>query len=192
MFDALNKYVSHCVVLNKEEYAFFHSLLKHHTAAKKTFLLQKGEVCDFEAFILKGCIKKYYLDENGAEVIIQFGVENWWIGDLASFTEQQPSNLFIETIEDSEYLTISYANKEKLFAQLPKMERMFRLMVQRSYTVLQDRLFSTIANSAEERYLEFLKKYPEIPNRVPQHQIASYLGISPEFLSKIRAKLVNK
>lgn len=192
MFQQINQYIARCISLNEKELTFFHSILHHKTIKKKTFLLQQGQVCDFEAYIIKGCIKVYYLDKEGNEVILLFAVEDWWVSDIESFTNQLPSNLFIETLEDCELLFLNFADKERLYQQVPQLERMFRLMVQRAYVVLQHRFFATISQPAEERYLDFLKRYPSIPQRVAQHQIAAYLGISPEFLSKIRAKLAHQ
>jgi CRP-like cAMP-binding protein len=187
MFAAIDQFISKYIQLNKEESAFFHSLLKHRQVRKKTFLLQEGEICDFEAFILKGCIRSYYLDKEGVETILLFAVEDWWVSDLTSFSERQPSNLFIETIEDAELLSIDYAGKALLFEKIPAFERMFRLLVQRSLSVLQQRFYATVSQTAEERYLQFLDKYPLVAQRVPQHQIARYIGVSPEFLSKVRS-----
>lgn len=189
MFENIDAYVARCLELDDKEKDEFHAILNYKKVKKKTLLLQKDEICTFEAYIIKGCIKVYYLDENGNEVILIFAIEDWWVSDIASFTDQKPSNLFIETIEESELLMLNYYNKEALYEKVPKLERMFRLMVQRAYVVLQNRFFATISQPAEERYLEFLERYPTIPQRVPQHQIAAYLGISPEFLSKIRSKL---
>jgi CRP-like cAMP-binding protein len=159
---------------------------------KKTFLLKEGEVCDFEAFILKGCTRTYYLDKDGVETILLFAVEEWWVSDISSFSEQKPSNLFIETLEDCELLTIDHRSKELLFERIPAFERMFRLLVQRSLGVLQQRFYSVVSQTAEERYMQFLEKYPQIVQRVPQHQIARYIGVSPEFLSKVRSAMFRK
>jgi CRP-like cAMP-binding protein len=187
MFQKIDQFISKYIHLTDEESAFFHSLLKHRQVRKKTFLLQEGEICDFEAFILKGCIRSYYLDKEGVETILLFAVEDWWVSDLTSFSERQPSNLFIETLEDCELLSIDYAGKALLFEKIPAFERMFRLLVQRSLSVLQQRFYATISQTAEERYLQFLDKYPLVAQRVPQHQIARYIGVSPEFLSKVRS-----
>ena len=192
MFAEIDRFVSKYIPLTEEELAFFHSLLKHRKVKKKRFLLQEGEVCDFEAFILKGCIRTYYLNKEGVETILLFAVEEWWVSDLTSFSERKPSNLFIETVEDSELLSIDYAQKALLFEKIPAFERMFRLLVQRSLSVLQQRYYSAVSQTAEERYLSFLEKYPLIAQRVPQHQIARYIGVSPEFLSKVRATLYKK
>jgi CRP-like cAMP-binding protein len=192
MFEEIDQFVSKYISLTEEEKEYFHSLLKHRKVKKKNFLLQEGEICDFEAFILKGCIRTYYLGKEGVETILHFAVEEWWVSDLTSFSEQKPSNLFIETVEDCELLSINYANKSRLFEKIPAFERMFRLLVQRSLSVLQQRFYAAVSQTAEERYLHFLEKYPLIAQRVPQHQIARYIGVSPEFLSKVRSTMYKK
>jgi CRP-like cAMP-binding protein len=192
MFDAIDRFVAQYLPLTDEERTFFHSLLKHRKVAKKTFLLKEGEVCDFEAFILKGCIRTYYLDKEGVETILLFAVEDWWVSDITSFSERKPSNLFVETLEECELLTIDYAGKSRLFEKIPAFERMFRLLVQRSLGVLQQRFYSSISETAEQRYKQFLEKYPLVAQRVPQHQIARYIGVSPEFLSKVRSTMFKK
>lgn len=192
MFQEVDQHISRCAPINPLELEIFHSRLKPKSFKKKTLLLQQGEVCKFEAYIVKGCVKKYYIDQNGDEVILQFAVEDWWISDIGSFSEQKPSNLFIETLEDTELLMIDFESKQQLFHEIPLLERVFRIMMQRAYSVLESRFYSTIVHSAETRYLEFIKKYPSIPQRVPQQQIASYLGITPESLSRIKAQLFKK
>lgn len=155
-------------------------------------LLREGEVCDFEAYILKGCIRNYYIDQSGSEVILQFAVEDWWVSDIGSFHERTPSVMYIEAMEDSELLTLSPRGKETLLSRVPQFERMFRLMVQRHLSAMQQRLIRTIAKTAEERYLDFVRQYPNIVTRVPQHYIAAYLGMTPEFLSKVRRRLATR
>ena len=192
MFTEIDNYVAKCISLTENEKEYFHSLLKHQSVKKKTFLQQAGETCGFEAYIIKGCIKSYYIDENGSEVILHFAVEGWWIGDIANFSGYKKSTLNLEALEDTELLVINIHDKEKLYEKVPKFERMFRLMIQRTHEAMMNRLISTMAKPAEERYLEFISKYPTIPQRVSQHLIAAYLGISPEFLSKLKAKLARK
>src|ERR1700741_1943100 len=189
MFESIDAYVTKCISLTADEIGYFHSLLTLKKVKKKTFLLQAGDVCDFEAFIIKGCIRVFYIDDKGDEVILHFAIENWWLGDIASAMHQKETQLFMEALEDTEILVIKTEDKEKLYQKVPKFERMFRLMIQSTHASMMNRLISTMSKPAEERYLEFIKKYPTIPQRVPQHYIASYLGISPEFLSKVRAKL---
>lgn len=192
MFDAINTAVRKSCPFTEEELKLFNSLLQFKTLPKKTFLLQEGEVCNFESFINKGCIRNYYIDDHGAEVTLQFAIEGWWVSDIASFHERKPSRMFIETLEDCEVLSLSPEHKEQLLKQAPAFERMFRLMVQRNLSRLQERLFQTILTTATEKYLDFLERYPTIPQRVAQHYIASYLGLSPEFLSKVRTRLAKK
>ncbi|WP_291908983.1 Crp/Fnr family transcriptional regulator [Chitinophaga sp. CB10] len=192
MYQAIDQFVDKCITLTAEEREYFHSLLKFRRVRKRTYLLQEGEVCDFEAFIVKGCVKTYFLSDDGTETILSFAVENWWVSDLYSFTEQKPSNMFIETLEDSELLLIDYKSKQQLFERVPKFETMFRLLVQRSLFALQRRFHSLVSQTAEQRYIAFTEKYPEIVQRVPQNQIARYLGVSPEFLSKVRGAMHKK
>jgi CRP-like cAMP-binding protein len=188
MFQNINAYVLKCVNLTAGELECFNSILEYKVIPKKTMLLQAGNVCNFEAYVIKGCIREYYIDSHGAEVTLQFAVEDWWVSDITSFQDQKISNMYIETLEDCELLMLSRQSKERLLAEVPKLERMFRLMIQRHLSVIQNRLFKTITHTGMEKYLEFIKRYPTIPQRVPQHYIASYLGMSPEFLSKLRTK----
>ncbi len=192
MFEQIDKFTDQCISLTPEEREFFHSMLKFRRVRKRTYLLQEGEICDFEAYIVKGCIRTYYLSDDGTETILSFAVEDWWVSDLYSFTEQKVSNMFIETIEDSELLVIDYASKQALFKKIPKFETLFRLLVQRSLFALQRRFHSLVSQTAEQRYLAFVEKYPQIVQRVPQNQIARYLGVSPEFLSKVRSTMLKK
>jgi CRP-like cAMP-binding protein len=192
MFEKINEYALRCMKFEAQDLEYFDSLLQHKSVAKKTFLLLEGEICQFEAFILKGCIRTYYIDSAGAEVTLQFAIEDWWVSDITSFQNQTPSHMYIETLEECDLLLLSPENKEKLLARVPGFERMFRLMVQRNLAQTQERLFRTISSTAVEKYLDFLNRYPAIPQRVAQHYIASYLGFSPEFLSKVRKKLSAK
>src|SRR3982750_428317 len=114
MYDAINRYLSKCIVLPQEDLAWFDSLLEYKKVPKKTVLLQEGEICRFEAYIIKGCIRNYYIDSNGFEVVLQFGIEDWWVSDIASFNDKKPSRMFIETMEDCELVMISDINKEEL------------------------------------------------------------------------------
>jgi CRP-like cAMP-binding protein len=188
MFQNINRYVLKCVNLSAGELEYFNSILEYKVIPKKTMLLQAGNICNFEAYVIKGCIREYYIDSHGAEVTLQFAVEDWWVSDITSFQDQKVSNMNIETLEDCELLMLSRQSKEQLLAEVPKLERMFRLMIQRHLSVIQSRLFKTITHTGMEKYLEFIKRYPTIPQRVPQHYIASYLGMSPEFLSKLRTR----
>ena len=189
MFSEIDHNISKYVSFTEDELHIFHSLVTIQKASKKEYLLQEGDICDFEAFVIQGCLRKYYLNEKGAEVIVPFAIEDSWISDIASFSDHTPSHFFIEALEDSELLILTPNKKNELLAKVPKFERVFRILVQRHLSVTQDRLVNTIAKTAPEKYLDFLEHYPTIPQRVAQHYIASYLGISAEFLSKVRKKL---
>lgn len=182
--------VTRFISLSQEEEKIFTDSLTLQTFPKKTVLLREGEICQFEGYIQKGCVRVYYLDDNGFEVL--FAIEDWWISDIASFQEQKPSKLYIETLEDSEIYMLNPTTKEDLLQKIPKFERVFRMLVQRNLFTLQNRLVNTISKSASDRYLEFIKVYPSIPQRVAQYYIASYLGVSKEFVSTIRKRLANK
>jgi CRP-like cAMP-binding protein len=192
MFESIDQFVAKHISLTEEELQLFHSLLKLKKVKKKNFLLQEGEVCDFEAFILKGCTRTYYLDKEGSETILLFAVEGWWVSDIGSFSEQKPSMQFIETVEDCELLTIDYRSKAFLFEKVPAFEKLFRHLVQRSLSVLQQRFYASISQTAEERYVDFINRYPAMLQRIPQHQIARYIGVSPEFLSKVKSNMYRK
>lgn len=190
MYEQIDQSISRYVTFSKEELDTFNSLLEYRKVPKKTIMLHEGEICNFEAFVVKGCVRKYFIDQNGFEVILQFAIENAWVSDISfSIYETQPSKIFIETLEDCEFLVFSPETKEELFKKEPRFERAFRILLQRHLTATQNRLFHTISRTALEKYVEFLELYPTLPQRVAQHYIASYLGISAEFLSKVRAKL---
>ena len=192
MYSSILKNVSKYIALTEEEEFLFISMLDFRVVPKKTTMLREGEICRFEGYIQKGCVRIYYIDENGSEVTLCFAVEDWWVSDVGSFYEKRPSDFFIETLEDTEIYMFSLDNKERLLTGIPKFERIFRLLVQRNLSAIQRRLVKTISKSATERYLEFIKTHPSLPIRVPQYYIASYLGVSPEFISTIRKRLSSK
>ncbi len=189
MFSQINEHINRCVDFTDAEIMIFNNLLIPKYIPKKTLILQEGEVCNFEMYINKGCIRTYYIDPKSNEVTLQFAIEDWWVSDIGSFHDRKPSKLFIESLEPSEVLMLNPETKEKLLKEAPKFERVFRLMIQKNLTRLQDRFLQTVTTTAVEKYLDFIERYPTIPQRVAQHYIASYLGFSPEFLSKVRTKL---
>lgn len=192
MFEPLDRFVARYITLTPEETELYHSLFTLKKVKKKQFLLREGEVCDFEAYILKGCIRAYYTDKEGKETVLLFAVEDWWVSDLSSFMDRKPSNLYIETLEDCELLVIDFISKGILFESIPKFEKLFRILVQRSLGVLQQRFYASVSQTAEERYIHFTERYPQLLQRIPQHQIARYLGVSPEFLSKVRGAIAKR
>lgn len=189
MFDLLLKNISQYVHLSQEDFNQFIKPFEYRKFKKKEVVLKEGEYCLFEGFVLNGCFKIYYLNENGFEQTLYFGVEEWWITDIDSLINNVPSILNIEALEDSEVLMISKKDKQHLYETLPQIEKLFRIMNQKSSVALQRRILSLTGKTADKRYLEFLEKYPGLEQRLTQQQVASYLGITHEFLSKIRRKL---
>lgn len=134
----------------------------------------------------------YYIDDKGKEHNLQFAIENWWIGDISSFYTGEPSKLNVQALENSTILQIKKENQEKLFVDYPKFNRIFRVLSENAMVSMQRRVLQDISSTAEERYLDFLKRYPQFFNRISNVQIASYLGVTPEFLSAIRKKIAQK
>lgn len=153
---------------------------------RRQFILHENEFCRNYNFVVSGCFKMYKVDDNAGEHIIQFAAENEWIMDISSFHSRKESRLYIEAIEPSVILQIDQANLIYLYHNFPKFDRIFRIMVENKHNELQNRVLQNISSTAEERYLAFLEQYPELSNRLPNTLIASYIGITPEFLSKIR------
>jgi CRP-like cAMP-binding protein len=191
-FDLILNNVAKHIRLDKTEEGFFISLLQHKSIRRRDYLLKQGEICKTENFIIKGCLRTYSIDENGFEHIVMFGIEDWWVGDLYSFLTATPANFFIDALEDTEILQISKQNLDLLYEQVPKFERFFRLIIQNAFIAQQHRINQNLAFTAEQRYIEFTKKYPYFEQRIPQKQVAAYLGITPVFLSMLRRKLANK
>jgi CRP-like cAMP-binding protein len=189
MTELLEKNIAQHISLSEEEKASFCNLFKQKLIKKKSFLLREGEVCKFEGFVTKGIFRVYHVDKSGAEQILYFAIENWWITDIDSFTNETPSQLFIEALEDSEVLLISKKDKEFAYENLPKIEKLFRVMTQKTHVALQRRMIDNLSKTADQRYLDFIEKYPRLYQQLSNLQIAAYLGISHEFLSKIRNKL---
>jgi CRP/FNR family transcriptional regulator, anaerobic regulatory protein len=192
MMDHHQKLIAHIkqdVPLTAADEAYIIKHFKVKTLKKKEILLFKGETSHHMRYIAKGCMRNYQIDENGHERILQFGIENWWLNDMYSFITKTPARFFVQAIEDSVLLQIQRDDLEQLFKEAPIMERFLRLKIQSGYVALQDRMIDNMTQTAEERYLEFRKKYRAIEQRVPQYMVASFLGITPEFLSTIRKKL---
>ncbi len=184
------EYIGRYVSLTPDEEQFFVSVLRHKKLKKRQYLVQAGDVCRFENFVIKGCLRAYYLHQD-EEHIVQFAVENWWTSDLSSFITGKEASLYIDALEDSEVWQISKEDIEQLYLRVPKFERMFRILLQNAFVALQERTIQNLSMTAKERYLLFVGKYPSLEQRIPQVHIASYLGMTPEFLSKIRKQLAS-
>ncbi len=180
------------LALTEEEETLIKKYLIPKKLRKKQYLLQEDEVCKSYAFIEKGALRAYTVDNSGNEHIIQFGIEGWIVSDLYSFLTGEPATYNIDALEDAELVLISKTAHEELLQKLPKYETFTRLNITGAYIAMQKRLTSIISSPLEERYTNFTKAYPEIVQRVPQHMIASYMGLTPETLSRIRKRISSK
>ncbi len=181
------------IMLDPEEVELIKNYLTPKKLRRKQYLLQEGDVCKAIAFVEKGSLRAYSIHASGAEHIIQFAIEGWIISDLFSFLTGEPATYNIDAIEDAELVLISKTAHEELLQKLHKYETYTRLQITGAYLAMQKRLNSINTSSLEERYLDFITLYPNIVQRVPQHMIASYLGLPPETLSRIRRKIsINK
>tara|TARA_R110002020_G_scaffold17804_10_gene63136 strand:+ start:12813 stop:13391 length:579 start_codon:yes stop_codon:yes gene_type:complete len=180
------------ITLSTKELENFCILFNQKEVKKKQFLMREGEVCKFEGFVTKGLFRVFHIDSNGFEQVLYFAQENWWITDIDSFTNETPTQLYIQALEDSQVLLISKKDKELAYINIPKIEKLFRIMTQKTHIALQQRMIDNLSKTADQRYVDFIQKYPNLFQRLTNVQIAAYLGISHEFLSKIRRKIANK
>lgn len=178
--------------LNEKEEEEVRRLFKQRIFKRKGFLLQEGDVCKYISFVISGCFKMYAVDTNFKEHNLQFAIENEWIADIQSFYDEKPSRLSIEAVEPSVVLQISHEDLLYLFVNYHKFDRNFRIINERKFINFQDRILQSISFTAEERYLNFQRDFPELIKRLPNTQIASYLGITSEFLSKVRKNIIRK
>ena len=188
-FDLLLSNLSKHISLTPEETEFFASRLNSRSLETGAFLLREGDVCRHATFITKGCLKSYHLDETGIEHIVDFLVEEWWADDLYSFFTGTAARSNIKAIENTDVLQISKTDLELLYQKIPKFERFFRILFQNAYISQRDQINSILSATAEERYILFLKKKPYAEKRFSQKDIASYLGITPQFLSTLKKKI---
>lgn len=192
MFDVLYTHIKKRVRLTEAEFNLCKHFFTPRKLKKRQFLLQEGDVCKQLAFVTSGCLREYTVDQKGEEHIIQFAIQDWWISDLNSFLSGSTSTHNIDAMQDSEVLMLGKEARDKMLEAVPKMERFFRLLLEANYIATHKRISATLSASAEERYLAFIKTYPALVEQVPQSQIASYLGITPQSLSRIRKELSQK
>jgi CRP-like cAMP-binding protein len=183
-------YIKQHIQLTTEEESVLLSRIKTRKYLKGQFVVQNGDVCKYENFVLSGCLKAFYIDNEGQEHVVMFAIENWWTSDLGSFITQMPADLNVQCLEDSELVQIHYNDLQQLYIDIPKLERFFRIIIQKAFVAAQKRIVNNFSQPAMDRYVQFREQYPKIEQRVPQYMIASYLGITKEFLSKIRSKLI--
>ena len=191
MINSIVNHVTTHIKLSESETDEFCSLLEEVVVNKKTLLIQPNDSVTKEYYVVKGCLKAYYLDESGNKHILQFAIEDWWISDFEAFFKNEPANLYIEAIEDSVLLSINKTVLEELYVRIPQFERFFRLKTEGAFVSLRARILDSLQKSNKERYLKFCELYPKIEKRVTNYHIANYLGIKPESLSRIR-KEINK
>ena len=180
------------VALDADEEALAVSLTTSRVFKKGQFINAEGEIIRYTTFITSGSARVFYTDHNGQEHVIQLGIKSWWVGDYPSFITQKPGFLYTEALQPTEILAFSYENMQILYDRVPKMERFFRLITQKAYAAFQTRMLQNLSMDAEQRYLAFRAAYPDLEQQIAQKHIASYLGMSAEFLSKIKKRVLAK
>lgn len=152
--------------------------------------MQQGDICKYECFVVSGCTKTFYMDAEGQEHIVTFSIEDWWTSDMGSFITQTPADFSVQCIENTGLIMFSYDIIDNLYTEIPKLERFFRQIIEKAFVASQKRIVRNFSLSAKDRYVYFKNQYPKIEQRIPQYMVASYLGITKEFLSKIKSQLL--
>jgi CRP-like cAMP-binding protein len=191
-FSLIINNISNYITLSKKEEFFFTSLLQVIKLKRKQLLLHEGDVCKNITFVVSGCLKCYTIDKKGNEHVVSFAPADWWTGDLYSLITQKPCTINISAIEETEIIQLAKFNQEILYQKVPKFERFFRILSEKSLAAFRQRLIDDMSLRTEERYKNFCQKYPTILNKLPQKEIATYLGVTPEFLSKMRTQMFRK
>lgn len=192
MFSLLRTHIEKRIDLTDEEFEIISKFFIPKKIRKNQFLLNEGEICRHIGFVNFGCLREYTIDNKGTEHIIQFAIEDWWVSDLNSFLSGLPAKYNIDALQDSEVLLLEKSARDELLDKCPKMEKFFRLLLEANHIATHRRVIGALSTSAEERYLKFIKTYPKLFEQIPQNQIASYLGITPQSLSRIRKELAQK
>ena len=187
MSKILRQQIEKITLLTDTEFDYIFSHFTTKKFKKHQFLIQEGQMVENDFFILKGCVKSYHSDEDGKEHILQFGMQDWWITDYQAYYNESLATVCIDCIEDTELLCLSYINREKLCAEMHKMEHFFRKKTNKRNVALQQRILSLMCNNAKERYEKLLEQYPQLFQKVPKHLIASYLGVTRETLSRLNS-----
>ncbi|WP_340155778.1 Crp/Fnr family transcriptional regulator [uncultured Winogradskyella sp.] len=174
---------------NDSEIKIIESVFKKLSIEKGTKLLNAGDLADRQYYILKGCLRAYHVDTHGKEHTVQFGIKDWWISDYTAFFSNEKAIMNIEAIQNSIIYSISKEGKDELYTKIPKIDKFFRIKLEKAFATFQKRILANLAQSAKERYIDFITTYPNIENSVKNYHIASYLGITTESLSRIRKDL---
>lgn len=180
------------ISLNTQEEGLFVSMLEYQKVKAKKMLLNEGDICRHSIFVTDGCLRGFTIDNNGFEHVLSFAPQHWWIADMYSLLSQKPGTLYIQAMVDTEMLLLSKLNQEKLYLQTPKFERFFRIITEKSLVAHQQRLVDSLSLSAEERYNKFCTIYPNLIYTLPQKQVAAYIGVTPEFLSKMKSQMLKR
>ena len=191
-FETIKKHVARHISLTNEEQEYFLSLLRIIKVRRKQFIVQPEFICKYKSYVCNGAMRAYLLDKNANEHTIALAVEDWWIADYNSYIFQQPATLFVEALEHTTLIQLDYNAEQLLKETIPKFEKFFRIVTERAFAFLQRRMLSMLSLTAEERYDDFMNIYPQIAQRIPQYTLASYLGMSTEYLSKLRNNRVQK
>jgi CRP-like cAMP-binding protein len=189
MHAVLIKEIKKHINLTAEEEELITASFRYKKVRRNQFLIQPPDVALYEHFVISGCLVQYYLDDNGTQHTLIFAPEGWWTTDLPSFLTGQASRYHVESLEDSEVLIIAKESLDKLLIKIPSLNSYFRILYQNAIMAQEERLLNVLSTKVEERYLRFLKKYPQLENRIPQYWIASYLGVTPEFFSRVKSRL---
>lgn len=192
MYEVFQQYLDNKIILTDAQKQQIHSLAVIKKLRKKQYLMQEGDVWKYDAFVVKGCVRTYSVDEKGNEHILGFSIENWWTGERESLLSGEPSRFNIDAIEDSAIVLFAHHNFETICREIPAFHDMVNTILQRSFIASQNRIQAALSYTAEEKYLAFMQKYPGFINRIPQSMIASYLGMTPETLSRIRTQTIRK
>jgi CRP-like cAMP-binding protein len=192
MFEVFFSHIADKVTLDEDEQALVKSYFSPKKLRKKQYLLQEGDACKYLAFVELGLLRSYNVDDKEVEHMLQFAWEGWWISDTYSFLSGEPAAYNIDAIDDAELLLITLPHFEEMMLQVPKMERYFRILFQKNIISKERRLLSSISLPAEEKYKQLVDTNPELVQRIPQNLIASYLGVTPETLSRIRKNISHK
>jgi CRP-like cAMP-binding protein len=192
MTEQITTYIDKFVKLNDDEKSIFSNSFKEVKVKKRQFIVQPNFTAKHRNYVLKGAFRAYVVADEGQEHTISFAIDDWWITDYNSYISQQPATMFVVALEDSIILQIDYNQEQELKKTNHKFETFFRIIAERGLAFQQRRIISNLTHTAEERYESFISKYPQIVQRVPQYALASYLGMTTEFLSRIRNKKVSK
>ena len=176
--------------LTAEEQTFLLSKVRYRKYLKGQYILQQGDVCKYSSYVVSGCVKMAYVDVNGHEHIVMFAIKDWWVSDLGSFIDQTPADYNIQCIEATEVVQFTKETEEEVMNRLPQIERLFRKKLQKAFLSAQKRVILNLSLTAKDRYILFKKQYPQIEQRLPQYMIASYLGVTKEFFSKMKSEIL--